>query len=84
MNKNKWRKTCCVFKMDTYIKLEAPWPEVKEKLKEANHLLSDEDLEYAPGGDAALLERLSKKLGRTTEEVKIWIESVSFNEGKAS
>ncbi|HEX2683490.1 MAG TPA: hypothetical protein VHL77_06140 [Ferruginibacter sp.] len=70
--------------MSTTLKLESPWEEVKEKLKEIDHSISDEDLRYAPGEENALLERLSKKLGRSTGEVKTWIESVSFNKGKAS
>lgn len=70
--------------MLTKLKLESPWAEVKEKLKEVNHLLTDEDLEYSPGQEVDLLQRLSKKLDRSTEEIKAWIESVSFNQGKAS
>jgi len=69
--------------MPTQLKIEAPWVEVKEKLKEIDHLLTDEDLEYEFGEEDALLERLSKKMGRNTIEVKTWIESVSFNKGKA-
>jgi hypothetical protein len=65
-------------------KLEAPWAEVKEKLKEIEHSISDEDLEYLPGQEDALLERLAKKLRRSPDEIKMWIESVSFNKGKAS
>ena len=70
--------------MTTQLKIEAPWVEVKEKLKEIEHQLTDEDLEYEFGDEDALLERLSKKMGRSTIEVKTWIESVSFNKGKAS
>ena len=70
--------------MPAQLKLEAPWAEVKEKLKEIHISLSDADLEYLPGQEAALLERLSHKLGRSADEVKAWIESVSFNKDKAS
>jgi hypothetical protein len=70
--------------MPVQLKIEAPWIEVKEKLKEIDHLITDEDLEYTPGQEDALLERLSKKMGRSIIEVKTWIESVSFNKGKAS
>lgn len=66
------------------LKLEAPWPEVKEKLKEANAELTDEDLRFGPDDVSALLDHLAKKMHRSTEEVKGWIESVSFNKGKAS
>lgn len=70
--------------MPAQLILEAPWAEVKEKLKEINLSLTDEDLEYLPGEETALLERLSKKIGMTTDEVKTWIESASFNKEKAS
>jgi len=69
--------------MSQTLKLEAPWPEVKEMLKEVNMELNDEDLEYDPKDATALLERVAKKMNRTPEEVKGWIESVSFNRGKA-
>ena len=64
--------------------LEAPWLEVKEKLKEINTDLTDEDLSYKPGETYALLERLAKKMDRTPDAIRQWIESVSFNKGKAS
>lgn len=70
--------------MDTRLKLEAPWEEVKEKLKEVNNELTDEDLEYNPGNEQALLERLAKKMNKDIASVKAWVESVSFNKGKAS
>ncbi len=70
--------------MPTHLKLESPWAEVKEKLKEIDHSITDDDLEYIPGEESELLERLSKRLGRSTDQVKTWIESVSFNKGKAS
>lgn len=70
--------------MEISLKLEAPWNEVKEKLKEIVHSLTDEDLEYTPGQEERLLRRLAKKLDRSIGEIKTWIESVSFNRGKAS
>jgi len=73
-----------IMNMDTYqLKLEAPWPEVKEMLKEVNMELTDEDLELRPGGEKELLERLSVKMNKSVPEVKAWIESVSFNKGIA-
>ncbi|MEO5890838.1 MAG: general stress protein CsbD [Ferruginibacter sp.] len=70
--------------MDTQLKLEAPWEEVKEKLKEVNTELTDEDLYYEPGQENLLLEKLAKKMNRDVPSVKAWIESVSFNKGIAS
>jgi hypothetical protein len=73
-----------IMNMDSYqLKLEAPWPEVKEMLKEVNIELTDEDLELKPGGEKELLERLSRKMNKSVPEVKTWIESVSFNKGIA-
>lgn len=65
------------------LKLAAPWPEVKERLKEVNADLNDEDLVYEPGKEILLLERVAKKIGRDTNHVKAWIESVSANERPA-
>jgi hypothetical protein len=66
------------------LRLEAPWPRVKELLKEVNSNLTDEDLEYDPGNETALLERLAKKMNRDTEHIRGWIESVSANKRLAS
>jgi len=65
------------------LKLETPWQEVKEKMKENNINLTDEDLIYEPGHEDALLERLAKKMSRTKEQVRILIESISSNTGLA-
>ena len=70
--------------MDNYqLKLDAPWEEVKEMLKEVNMDLTDEDLELKPGGEKELLERLSRKMTKRVAEVKALVESVSFNKGIA-
>jgi hypothetical protein len=66
------------------LQLYKPWEEVKEQLKEINNQLTDEDLVYDPGNPAALLETLAKKMNRSTEAIRVWVESVAFNEGKAS
>lgn len=70
--------------MEKQLKLEAPWAQVKEQLKEIDHSLTDEDLLYQPGEETALLQRLAKKMGKDTAAVRDWIESVSYNKGKAS
>ncbi|MEI9808828.1 MAG: hypothetical protein WDO16_13720 [Bacteroidota bacterium] len=70
--------------MSTPIKTRSTLGRSKGKLKEINTELSDGDLTYQPGQEEELLERLSRKLHRSPEEVKGWIESVSFNKGKAS
>jgi hypothetical protein len=66
------------------LKLECPWEEVKETLKEAQVYLTDEDLEYDGKDAGPLLERLAAKMNRTTEQVRVWIESASHTRGIAS
>ena len=70
--------------MKSNLQLESPWEEVKEKLKEINISLTDEDLQYVPGQEEQLINTLSKKLGMDVAETKKLIESVSYNKGKAS
>jgi hypothetical protein len=64
--------------------LEAPWEEVKERLKEINTNLTDDDLHYEPGNEESLLEHLSGIMHRSKENIRHLIESVSANRGKAS
>ena len=64
--------------------LHTSWEEVKEKIKERNIGITDEDLDYEPGQEDALLERLAAKMERSKEYVKGFIESISYNEDLAS
>jgi len=66
------------------LKLEADWDKVKELMQEAAPELTDEDLQYTPGEDEKLIQRLSKKMNRSYEDTKGWIESVSHTTVKAS
>jgi len=66
------------------LQLERPWEDVKEDLKENNIYLTDEDLDYQPGEEDQLLERLEKKMNKSKAEIKALIESISSNQGKAS
>ena len=65
------------------LQLAEPWDEVREKLKETNILLTDEDLEYQPGKEDELLERLQQKIDKPKDEIRKWIESIAVNSGKA-
>ena len=65
------------------LRLSTSWEEVKEKLKETNINLTDEDLIYQPGQEDALLERLQQKINKPKEEIRGLIESISGNKGKA-
>ena len=49
--------------METKLKLDIPWEEVKEKLKEANTELTDADLEILNGAQAELDEAIIKGSG---------------------
>ncbi|GAO43535.1 hypothetical protein [Flavihumibacter petaseus] len=69
--------------MKTLILME-PWPDTREKLKEIENHLTDEDLDYEPGHEDDLLKRLAAILNKDMEAVKVWIESVSANKAKAS
>lgn len=69
--------------MNSHLNLRSPWPEVRERLKENDLTLSDEDLEYEPGNEQAMLERLSRKTKKSPEELREYIESISSNEDKA-
>ena len=64
-------------------KLATPWEDVKEKMKANDIRLTDEDLEYVPGKEDELLERLEKKLNRSRHQLIAYIESISFNDDMA-
>ncbi len=70
--------------MSSQLKLESPWHEVKERIKEVNYDLTDEDLAYEPGQEDTLLARLEKKMHKSREEIKGWIESLSHTNSRAS
>jgi len=70
--------------MGIQLKLEAPWDEVKEQMKEHVLELTDEDLLYEPGREEELLSHLASIMGRTPDQIKILIESISSNKGRAS
>jgi hypothetical protein len=66
------------------LQLNAPWEEVKEKIKENNIELTDQDLELKPGKEDELIQRLASKMRKDPSAIKAWIESISANKGKAS
>ena len=65
------------------LNLLSPWPEVKERLKENDISLTDQDLEYEMGKEDELLDRLARRLNKSKREIKEYVESVSANEDKA-
>ena len=66
------------------LSLKSPWDEVKERLKENNLDLTDDDLVYTPGHEEELLDCLQKKLNKDLQAVKAYIESISANTDRAS
>ncbi|HTB51825.1 MAG TPA: CsbD family protein [Ferruginibacter sp.] len=58
------------------LKLNGNWNETKGKIKKQYAQLTDDDLLYEEGDDDQLLGRLQKKIGKTKQEVKDWIESL--------
>ena len=70
-------------KKSTELKLQVPWDVVKEKMKENDINLTDEDLDYIPGKEEELLQRLEKKMNRSRDQVVAYIESISSNEDLA-
>lgn len=69
--------------MGIKLNISIPWEEVKEKLLEAEPFLTEADLAYEHGKEEELVERLAQKMGRTTDQIKGWIESVAFTDGLA-
>jgi hypothetical protein len=65
------------------LELKSPWTEVKEKLKEVNINLTDEDLNFQPGQEKEMIAGLARKMNMLDQEVKDWIESVASNSGIA-
>ena len=61
--------------METWkLKLNGSWNEVKGKIKQEYGDLTDDDLTYEDGKDDELLGRIQRKVGKTKEELKAWIE----------
>jgi uncharacterized protein YjbJ (UPF0337 family) len=61
--------------METWkLKMNGSWNEVKGKMKQEYGDLTDDDLTYEDGKDDELLGKIQKKVGKTKEELKAWIE----------
>ena len=65
------------------LRLKAPWETVKERMKENDINLTDEDLEYIPGKEDELIKRLEKVMKRSRAHVIAYIESIASNENLA-
>ncbi|MEJ7735861.1 MAG: CsbD family protein [Chitinophagaceae bacterium] len=58
------------------LKFNGSWNDTKGKIKQQYADLTDDDLLYEEGKDDELLGKIQKKIGKTKEEVKNWIESL--------
>ena len=70
-------------KKSSVLKLSVPWEIVKERIKENDIKITDEDLEYIPGKEEELIQRLEKIMNRSHDQVIAYIESISSNEDLA-
>ncbi len=57
-------------------KLQGNWNEIKGKAKQQYADLTDDDLMYSEGKEDELLGKLQKKMGKTKDEVKDWIDDL--------
>ncbi len=57
-------------------KIKGNWNVLKGKFKQQYAELTDDDLAYQEGQEEELLGRLQKKLGKTKEQLKDFIDGV--------
>jgi uncharacterized protein YjbJ (UPF0337 family) len=69
--------------MKTALHFHSSWESLKEKIKETNTSLTDEDLQYSPGKEEELCGRLADKLHMNKDEVTGWLESLDSNKAMA-
>jgi uncharacterized protein YjbJ (UPF0337 family) len=56
--------------------MKGSWNEVKGKIKKKYAHLTNDDLLYEEGKDDELLGRLQRKIGKSREELRKWIENL--------
>jgi hypothetical protein len=59
------------------------WTQLKERIKESNTSITDEDLVFDLSKRDQLFDHLAGKLHKSREEVRIWIESLAENKSMA-
>ena len=62
--------------METKLNIKGNWDVLKGKLKQKYAKLTDDDLLFVEGKENELLGRLEKKLGKTKEETRDFIEKL--------
>lgn len=56
--------------------IKGNWNELKGKIKQEYADVTEDDLTYAEGKEDEMLGRLQKKIGKSKQEVKDWIDSL--------
>ena len=69
--------------MENLQNLNINWDQVKEKIKESNINITDSDLVLINGKEEELFESLGKKLNKSKQEIKDWIQSISTTQSIA-
>lgn len=62
--------------METALKITRNWNELKTELKQKYPNLTEADLTYSAGKEEELIASLSKKIGKTPEEISGMIEDL--------
>jgi uncharacterized protein YjbJ (UPF0337 family) len=60
----------------TKLSIKGNWNEVKGKLKQQYGQLTDDDLTFEEGKEDELLGRMQKRLGKSKEELRDFIERI--------
>lgn len=58
-------------------KIKGNWNLIKGKIKQEYGDITDNDLQYMEGKEEELLGRLQKKMGKTKEELKDYIDKIA-------
>jgi uncharacterized protein YjbJ (UPF0337 family) len=64
------------FDSGTELRARGNWNEIKGKMRQTYGDLTDDDLQYEQGKQEEWYGKLSKKLGRTIDDVKAWINGL--------
>jgi len=56
--------------MESSLPTSVSWKEIKVKLKQRYPNLTDDDLTFSNGKEEALLARLQKRLGKSSQELR--------------
>jgi len=53
--------------------LAGDWEATRQRIQKEHPHLTDDDLQYEPGKEEELLDRLQEKLGKTKKEIRNWL-----------